>query len=281
MSIFRALVRKLGPGWLVKETLPDGTEVDNRILYSIALVLDALAARIQLGILARFPGPAGAKSTTPGAPEDALSLIGRDRIIIRGPNEASDVYALRLIRAIDDHRVRGNAWALMEQIRGYCSPHEVRIRTVDQHGNWKTLERDGSRSEYRNSAWDWDGTALEDGRARFWVLIYPTTGTPQRPWQRSYWGAVSGDWGEAKRTWGSTATTDDVASIRKIVRAWKPAGTSCKWIVIVWDDTAFDPEDTAPPLPDGTWRHWSKNSAGTQVATRDSSAMYWLGTGWP
>lgn len=266
----RKLIPALGPAWLTKDQV-QGEETDSRMLYPGALVSDALLERARLGTRARFPGG--------GAPEDALAYIGRDRSIIRGPSESREAYEARLQRAIDDHRVRGNPWALMEQVRGYCSPHAIRCRTVDEHGNWRTIDRDGTRSTYRASAWDWDGSTLSAAWARFWLLIYPTTGTPKQPWDREGTWGDGATWGDDGETLGSTATPDDVQAIRSIVRTWKRAGSRCLWILVVFDDTAFDPADTAPPLPDGTWGDWSMNSGGVQVPTRSTDAIYWKGTG--
>lgn len=277
MSGLRTIIRKLGPGWLVRDsvTLPDGTtlEVDNRVLYAIALLYDALITRIQLGVKARFPGA--------GATEDSLVYIGRDRLIARGPAETREVYEGRLPGAIDKHRTRGNAWRMMEQIRAYCSPHAVRVRVWTERGKVYTLDRDESTSVVRTTDWDWDGSALEDAWARFWVLIYVTTDATPQPWQRITWGQPGLQWGTSGYTWGSTASPADVQAIRNIVEAWKMEGSHCQYIMVVFDDTEFDPTDTAPPLPDGTWGPWSKNSGGTQVATRSDKAIYWPGTRGP
>lgn len=274
MSGLRTMIRKLGPGWLVKDQLqlPDGTtvEVDNRVLYAILLVFDALIDRAKDGIKARFPGA--------GATEDSLQYIGRDRLILRGPSESREVYEARLPGAVDKHRTRGNAFRLMEQIRAYCSPHEVRVRVWYDSGKVYTLERDGTTSVDRETDWDWDGQFGNEGIwSRFWVIIYPTTGSPQQPWAQPLWGAVN--WGEF--TWGSTATVADVQAIRSIIETWKPEGTHCKNIIIAFDDTSFDPTAAAPPLPDGTWGPETKNDGGEQVPTRNERSAYWPGTRGP
>lgn len=274
MSGLRTMIRKLGPGWLVKDqiTLADGStvEVDNRVLYAVLVLYDALIQRAKLGIKARFPGA--------GATADSLRYIGRDRLILRGPAEARDIYEARLRGAVEKHRTRGNAWRLMEQIRAYCSPHEVRIRVWTDRGKVYTLDRDGTESVNRETDWNWDGLFGVDGVwSRFWVIIYPTTGSPRQPWDQPLWGAVN--WGEF--TWGSTATLADVQAIRAIVETWKPEGTHCRNIIIAFGDADFDPEDAAPPLPDGTWGPVSENEGGEQVPTRNENAAYWPGTRGP
>lgn len=273
MSGLRTLIRKLGPGWLVRDsvTLPDGTtrEVDNRILWVMILLLDALIERAKKGVKARFPGA--------GATEDSLVYLGRDRLIGRGPTEPRETYEVRLRGFVDKHRTRGNSWRMMEQIRAYCSPHEVRVRIWTERGKVKTIERDGSFVTNRTTEWDWNGDDIEDYWSRFWVLIYPTTDSPQMPWARPLWGSVT--WGQFY--WGSTATPADVQAIRSIVETWKPEGSHCEHVMIVFDDADFDPEAAAPPLPDGTWGPWSKNVGGEQVPTRNTNVAYWPGTRGP
>lgn len=266
---FRRHVQNLGPPWLTRETIVVGDEeleVENRALYSIATLIDSRIDRMRAAIEARFPGH--------GAPEDALGHIGRDRQILRGPSESSEAYAVRLVRALDDWRLAGTAWAMMEQLRAFCTPHQVRIRIFNNHGTCRTIDRDGTRSRRRGTNWDWDGTPA--AWSRFWVLIYMTDTSPRLPWDRGNpWGTPGDTWGMPGRTWGSTATRNDVDGILQIVRDWKPAGTRCPYVLIVFNDAAFDPADTAPPLPDGTWRYWSKNVGGVQVPARSADAIYW------
>lgn len=272
----RPLIRKLGPGWLVKdEVQPDPTappiETDSRVLYSLAGVGDAMLERTRLGVRARFPGG--------GAPADALPYIGRDRLIIRGPDEAQAAYELRLQRYLDDHRVRGNPWALMEQIRGYCSPHAVKVRTVDEHGNWRFIDSDGTRSRSLGDDWDWDGSALADTWGRFWLIIEPAGGT--LPWAP---GPDIGDvdlWdgaiGTPGFTIGTTATPNDVASVRSIVKAWKRAGVKCVHVIVSFRSSQFVPSSSDNPDGSPSWANYSINSGGTQVAVRDPWGRYWLG----
>jgi hypothetical protein len=66
-------------------------------------------------------------------------------------------------------------------------------------------------------------------------------------------------------TWtlGSTATPEEVATVRKIVRTWKPAHMVCEYIVIVFDETEWDSDP-----PSGDW-HIPGN--------RSEAAAYWAG----
>jgi hypothetical protein len=151
------------------------------------------------------------------------------------------------------------------------------IKTVDTHGNWYVREADGTRSLFlRASNWDWDG--YSDLWSRFWVILHP----PADFWQEGYdWGDAAGpSWGDASGTWGSTATYDQVQTIRGLIADWKPAGTRCVNVIVAFDPASFDPE-AAPlsaGLPDGLWGRWSKIEAGVQVPARLSTARYWRGT---
>lgn len=259
MSTFRDAFYKLVPSWLGGGA-PRVNKYDEgeRVLYSLNFMLDAFAERARLSLLARFPTY---------APADALQYLGRDRKIVRGINEPADVYAQRLLRWLDDHRVRGNPYALMAQLREYCQA-DVRIRTVDRRGNWYTLERDGSRSVLINLInWDWDGGDLRQW-SRFWVIIYPTPAN--EPWApQTVWGTGG--------TTGTTATVDEIAGVRRIIKEWKPAGTRCEWIIVAFDDASFDPTDPSVD-PGGTWGTWGADDGGVYLPVRLTTARYWLGS---
>ena len=108
--------------------------------------------------------------------------------------------------------------------------------------------------------------------SRFWVVIYPNglwTAGPK-------WGDVGFTYGMPGKTWGSTATRDEVVSVQSIVRDWKPAGTRCVNIIIAFDNTSFDPtvaRDGAG-LPDGTWGNWGKLVGGVWLPARLSTARF-------
>ena len=250
---FRGAYENLLPSWL-------RTDEGEKVAYSLGLLCDAFAERLRLGLLARFPQ---------FAPPDALGPLGRDRVIRRGINEPDEAYAQRLVRYLDDHAVQGNPYALMDQLAAYCQA-SVRIRTVDRRGNWFTRERDGSRSVLLNQAnWDWDGGSLAQW-SRFWVIIYPTAAN--EPWGPSVGGSPA-SW-PAGGTIGTTATPDQVASVRSIIREWQPDGTRCEWIAIAFDDTSFSP---AAPEPDGHWANFGVDNAGAYEIARLTSARYWKG----
>lgn len=264
---FRVARKKLAPSWL---TTGEGELVG----YALDTLKDAIAERTRLGLLARFPQNDPTGQTT--APDDALAATGRDRRIIRGINETSQGYAVRLIRWLDDWKTAGNPFALMGQLAGYTG-HGPAFRTVDVRGNWYSVDADGNKLVLINQAnWDWDADPYALGKwARFWVVIYPN----------GLWlpGPKVGDPGFAigapAQTIGSTATSDQVASVRAIVSDWKPAGTRCVNIILAFDNTSFDPTTArdGAGLPDGTWRFGFKTTGTRYVPARLSTARYWDG----
>jgi hypothetical protein len=255
IATFRSLYRRLVPSWL------QDPEEGARILFSLGTVADAVRDHAYLGLLARFPQR---------APSDALSYHTRDRRIPRGLGESEESYAARLLPWLDAHRTRGNAFALLRQVRAYCNA-DVRVRTVDARGNWYTIDRDGTESFVRDQGhWDWGGAGASRW-ARFWVIIYPTSAG--LPWNEGpVWGAPGLVWGSEGPdgpTWGTSATVSEVEGCRRIVKEWRPDGTRCEHIIIAFDDASFEPDGSSLDLPDGTW---------ASTANRLSTARYWRGT---
>jgi hypothetical protein len=233
-----------------------------RMVYAfIGLPMDATVDAVSQAVKARFPEV---------CPEDALPYHARDRGIVRGPLEPASSFRGRLLLWLEAWRGAGVGRALLDQLAGYLSPNACTIRLWTQIGVVYTLDSDGQFSVERAAGtWDWDGqTSLW---ARFWVLFYPQN---DLPWARDGLWGDGGTWGTENETWGSTATTQEVASIRAIIDQWKPAGALCKNILIVFGEGAFDPTN-ASGLPDGTWgEYWDSASLG---AHRSGDALYWKG----
>lgn len=263
MRTFRTIQYTTTPRWMC-------TGDGEKLQWICGLVTDALLQKAHDLVIARCPDY---------APSDALAALGRDRKIIRGINELPASYAVRLKRWLLDHRKRGNPFALMEQLRAYCNA-DVRIRTVDRRGNWFMIDRDGSYSwDLDLGDWDWDGGALT-AWSRFWVIIYPTS--DGLPWRVTTWtdfGSTMGEF-EATKTFGTTATQNEVASVRAIIRDWKPGGTKCEWIIISPDDAMFDPSNPSatPSWPAGDWGKYGKDITGLYSQIRELSARYWPGS---
>lgn len=264
---FRLLRGGQVPHWLASG---EGAAVG----YTADVLKDAFAERARLGHLARFPqnGPTGEVT----APEDALAAMGRDRRVVRGIGESAVSFARRLLRWLDDRKRAGSPFALMQKLSEYVGPATgASFRTVDQRGNWFSRSSDGTESYLLGQAnWDWDGEPATKW-SRFWVIIYPGSRWAPAP----AWGTPATDWGTNDFSWGSTATGEEVRTVRSIVADWKPAGTRCVGIIVAFDPASFEP--SAPPgdpgLPDGTWGRGSKLSSGISVPSRLSTAIYWDG----
>lgn len=247
---FRTAFYRLVPSWL------RGGEGE-RVLYSLGLMMDAMAERFRLSHEADLPDY---------APADAFPYLGRDRAIRRGINEPQDAYAARLIRYLDDHRTQGNPFTLMRQIRAYLQT-DVRVRTVDAAGNYFTIDFDGTESVLlAEGTWNWDGFPTRRD-TRFWVIVYPIGGTD--PW------ATLAAWPAVTTPATTTATSDAVRGLVSLIREWKPAGTRCEWIIVAHDDSTFDP--TAAMEPDGTWGDWSTLDGTHKSRSRETTARYFVG----
>lgn len=263
---FRGIRKSLAPRWL--------TEGDGELVgYSLDLLKDAFTKRLLLGLLARFPQ--NDSDGTP-APSDALALIGRDRRVVRGINESPESYSTRLLSWLDDRKTQGNPFTLMDRLAAYTGSGCV-FRTVDVNGNWFTRAVDGTRSfVLAQGNWDWDGDPLAAQHwSRFWVIIYP----PSSLWVKEQAFASGEKFGAAQHTLGTTATSDQVATMRSIVSDWKPGGTRCVNIIVAFDPASLNPSmGSTDPLPHGKWEHWSRQVAGVQASSRLSTARYWDGT---
>lgn len=254
---YRSSFVRLLPSWLTRDE-------GELVLYSLGVIGDAFLTRLYQGLFARFPEY---------APESALGHHGRDRKIIRGRGESAAAYGARLKRWLDDHRRRGNPFARMDQLFAYLQA-DVVLRNVDHAGNWFTRAVDGTLSYVVAAGnWNWDGLPYQYW-ARFWPIIFTTSAL----WERDGTWNDGETWGQAGTgTWGSTATREEVDTVRSIVREWSAEHARALWIIISFSGSAFDPAQSAPPLPDGTWKHHSKNVGGTQVRARDDDGIYWNG----
>jgi hypothetical protein len=236
-----------------------------RMVYAfIGIPLDAIAEAAYQALRARFPE---------FAPEDALTALGRDRGIVRGPLEAAASYRVRLLLWIITWRGAGVGRALLDQIAGYLTPHQVKLRIWTQIGVVYTREANGTFTVERATAgsWLWD-TQLSNW-ARFYVIIYSINGVP---WLRDGTWDGSEVWGGSPLgAWGLLGNEADFESIRGIINEMKPAAMKCQSLIVAFDPDVFAPTDTSPPLPDQTWgNYWDTPSL---AANRDPRAIYGRG----
>lgn len=256
MTGFREAFTANIPGWL-----SDGEGGD--LLFSFGMLFDETAEFGYHGVFARFP----AYGT-----DDSLSAIGRDRQIVRGFVETAASYELRLVRWLDSHKLGGNPFELLDRLAGYFSGFDVKMRVVNNAGNWYTRNADGTRSFVLSlQNWNWDGNT--SAWSRFWVIVYPsTTGLCA---DEGVWGIDADQWGDSEGTWGTSFSPEQVSTIREIIRHGKPPWARCEWIICAFDDASFNP---FAPEPDGTWGFWGKPLGGAQAEARLATARYFDGT---
>jgi hypothetical protein len=255
-TTFQTIFRFLTPSWL-------HTGEGEKVLGSLALTVDAFLERALQGLEARFPSRTG---------DSALALTGADRGILRGRTEPTDHYAARLIawRYPRGHRTRGSAFALLDQVGNYWGDALVYALTIDIRGDVHTRTPDGTEGYFYGFAFNWDGAAATPNWGRFWLGLNIATGSGIAAWGNfgdpALWhGELNPD-----DTIGQTGVTpSDVRAMVRLFegRAWKPAGTRAEWLLVNLDG--------ASPSPDGTWGRWSKNSGGTQVASRYAGWRFW------
>jgi hypothetical protein len=251
---FRSLVRWLVPSWLYRD---DG----EKVLWTLAAMLDTSVQRLREGLEARMPTRAG---------DSALRLIGADRGIPRGRSETSAHYAERLVRWRwpRGHRTRGSALAWLEQLSEYWGG--LPVASVDVRGNLFERSAAGVETVTHGTTWEWDDEPAAHW-SRFWGIIdgrgvfteHPDWGDPG-PWG----GTIDPDSDYAIGQLG--ATPADVRAMRAMMtgRAWRPAGTRAEWIVVLLD--------AASVTPDSTWENWSYvDGLGVRRASRSDTARYW------
>lgn len=248
---FREVVRFMLPSWM---TQGEGGLVH----YVAAAIIDAANERVRQGLRARFPSLAG---------PSALALIGEDRGIVRGRTEATEHYVQRLIawRFPRGHRVRGNAFAMLEQIAEYFGG--IRTWTIDRNQTRRARAVDGTETFTYDYAWNWDGIAASPRWGRFWIVIDPVPELPGvKPWPTfgvGTWGgaATIGAIARSVSVGQQGVTPDDCRAIRDLFRGrhpWHCAGTMPQVAILTFDGAA--------PVPAGSWAHY---------AGRNGAFRYW------
>jgi hypothetical protein len=228
---FRDSILEISPPFLLG---PIGTAIQ----YAEGTVIDAVGDHMIYGVEASMPGI---------CPPDALSYIGRDMSMDRYPGDTDDHYATRLMRAVDSHRVHGNAAELLRQLEGYFYPSTLTpVRLVNSRAVWHEIDPTTLTITKTNvgTNWQWDAYAATRWW-RGWVIIDSSAG----PWTADVWDNV-GVWDDGG-TWDSDATLEQVTLIQRIVERWKPAHMVAKNIIVTFDVSLFERTDTAHPNPNG------------------------------
>ncbi len=228
--------------------LADG--VAKKLLWSIGLALDGTREVLRHGVLARFPGV--------GTP-DALPSIAKDRLFERGIDETNATFGERLGGAFDEHQTRGTAQALLRALRAHFLATNVPlIRVVSDRGTWHEIDMSTgviTRTKTSPSNWVWDTFAYPDVTPRWWrgwVIIDMSAG----PWIPSLsYGEPGYEYNDDARVdYLSIATLHDVATLRRLVKTWKPQNVHVVNIITTFDAALFLPSNTpGVAMPDGDW----------------------------
>lgn len=269
----RGQLRRLLPSWLRDRPWIQKT-TGFRILWTVALVLDASLQMMIEGVRAAFP--------TLGTPT-ALPYHGRDRRMFRGPFQTDEQYAIALLEWLDLWRAAGGPRGLARALQLYLDPNAPVIRVVNRNGFWVTLNADGSRSYYRAPVpnWDWDSISNPSYAASalhardVWVIVYephfPTDGVWGDP---GTWGDVDAN-GDAQ-SFGQATTTANAEQIAALIHQMKGAAPHVHTVIWSYDDTAFDPTSApgAAGMPDGYWGKYKKVVGGVAVPSRREDCRY-------
>jgi len=134
-----------------------------------------------------------------------------------------------------------------------------------------------------NGHWLWDneGDPHPVGLTawwRWWLVCFAVGGNAFTT-AGDNWGAGV-LWGNTTESWGLACTTTYISGLRAIVEQWKPGHSWCRWIIISFDATLFDPSQTADDVhnPNNDFGHWGKISGNSYVPARFANARYCDGT---
>lgn len=242
---FRRLYKRL-PGWLSDDSRSDGAP----LLYSTGLIIDAFLERARQSIEARFP----LRALT----NEALEYLGRDRGILRGRAESDESYAQRLIewRYPFGHRVRGNAWGMLAQIRFYFLSTTKQF-AITRRGSWFQLDADATETYALDTGLfaGGDDLPVSPNWARFWLGINAPVGwslpvlTIGDP---NLWGGVISD--DSEYVIGlDGATQSDIQAFRIIAEDWKMSGSKAEYLFVVLDSAFTDDMNSYVQKPSTSW----------------------------
>lgn len=295
----RDLAQALAPPWLSDDSpgTPDNPPggVGGRLLYLLGLVPDATVDKMQQAIYARLPlgGTSSPSGGNGGPDQDAVSLIGADRVIIQGLGEPPAAYGKRLQRAFPTWQHAGQAITVMQEVLAYLQTKCKIMVLADANAGtgvgpasaygYATSFAAGADPSLPPSRWKatW---AWEEGYGALSGGAYPTPtvnaydGHPAawdvavwRDWL-VLWAVAPYAWTSAAPTIGSPTVVGDpalsigfntphsvFATIQILVRTWRCANTWYRWIIVSLDaDFADWSSGTAYYPTSADWEHWSK-----------------------
>jgi hypothetical protein len=200
---FQSLILQISPWWL-------RSGLGGKLLSAIGVTVDGMSDAALAGIRIRFPD-----TTQP----DALALLGRDRKILRGSAETDAVYATRLQPWLDDHRTRGNPYAMLSQIHAYFASAPFLIELIYQSGRRYSMATDGTVT--RDDVNFGDNNVAKWAR---WTLIYhwPVAINTFGKWGAhgtTTWGSQGNLWGVDPADLNATQSRD----LTLVPTAWNAA----------------------------------------------------------
>lgn len=210
----------------------------SRLMYAIAVTVDAMLELAKQALLARFPG----------FNSSANYVLCRDRKIVRGPNETDAQIEERLIGWLDAHRLEGHPVGQLQQLAAFMRPRAMHLRVVWANGNYWDLPASGDLT-IGHQTWNWDGRT--DLPARFWLLAW----VPADLWHDDGTYADDGDVGdggvigirEVNDTLTGT-TYGSLLSIAGLIKSWGSGNIRHSHTILIFDDAAWSSQQ-----PDGTW----------------------------
>ena len=278
----------MAPPWLVGA-------VGKAKLVTIGQTMDQLFtgpnSRLTQALCARYPTKCDAT---------ALPFIGNDRLIPQGPNETTTSYRGRLRTSVQLFKLlAGTPWGTMRAALGCILPQKPRIRHVHSSGSgsgngvssWDTFDAGADvtqppwhvaqvPSSPTASNWVWDSSydafpaTVPAAWWRFWLIIY-ATGVPWAT-ASSTWSTSGKLWGDSTKCWGFQNPSTVFQQIALVTNQWKANNSWCRWIVVSFDDTLFDPWQPSDGThnPAGNFGRWSQISSNQYIPTRFTSARY-------
>jgi hypothetical protein len=207
---YRDALKTVSPWWLQNG-------LAQKIIYAFGAVYDALGDAASDAVKRRFPSAEW---------PDSLPLIGRDRRIRRGSAEPDEIYASRLLRWLDDHRTRGNPYAMLAQLHAYYAAAPFQIDLLYESGRRYSMATDGTVT--RDDIGFGDVNHAQWAR---WTLIYfwPTDILPA-----GKWGSSGKTWGQNNNVWGvdpASLTASQVSDIRLVPTEWNAA--HCQGLIVM------------------------------------------------
>jgi hypothetical protein len=277
--------------------------VSGRLVYLLGLMGDALIDRCQQGMYARLPlGGTSAPSGGNGGPyQDALNLIGADRVIVQGIGEPLLAFGQRLQRAFPTWQHAGQATTVMQEVLAYlqtkcrtaifADPNASGAAYVTEYAAGQNTQLPPARWYTGYPGWWWDTgygqnwtpnahnaydghpITMNDAWWRDWLVLWSVA---PYAWASAApnWGSGA-QWGQTSVCWGLSIPSSTIASIRALVKTWKCANTWYRWIIVSLDANFANWTSGAAYYPSaGNWQKWSKVVNGQYVAARAPNLRY-------